>query len=217
MFHARRTTPSSSPWPNCPGTLFSGLLRPSRSVRLTPCPSVLNGRSAAVAQEGKLAAQGAAAVDSAAEMKQHATFFKLGECKQATCDPGQVLGQRSSRSAPRRRLERHLQQPRRRVPFMACGCPPTRWEPACLVTLVSTAFGPPASSRVHQKSVSESVLYGCAWVALFAKRVCGYGGPDSESELVVTFYMPQLIIRAPQDSSDYLPRHARAAQDQGSL
>ena len=77
-------------------------------MRLTPRPSVLNGRSAAVAQEGKLAAQGAAAVDSAAEMKKHATFFKLGECKQATCDPGQVLGQRSSRSAPRRRLERHL-------------------------------------------------------------------------------------------------------------
>ena len=186
-------------------------------MHLTPRPSVPNGRSAAVAQEGKLAARGAAAVDSAAEMMQHGIFFELGEFNHPACDPGQVLGQLSSRSAPRRRLERHLQQPRLCVPFMACGCPRTRSEPACLVTLVNTAFGPLASSRVHQKSVCKSVFYGCAWVALFATRVYGSGGPDSESELVVTFYMSQLIIRAPQDSSEYFPRHARAAQHQGSL
>ena len=84
--------------------------------------------------------------------------------------------------------------PMRQVLCMACGCSPTRSERACLGTLVSTAYGPPARPSVLQKSVSMSVFYGCVWVALFAAGVGEQGRPDSKSEFVVTFHMPQPIM-----------------------
>ena len=106
---------------------------------------------------------------------QQLISFKLGGINGAARGHERALGDRGSRWARQRRLERHLKQSMRQVLCMACGCSPTRSERACLGTLVSTAYGPPARPSVLQKSVSMSVFYGCVWVALFAARVGEHG------------------------------------------